>query len=290
MGKTRCSIQLARHFSCPILSADSRQVYKEMHIGTAKPSKEELSQADHFLIGHKSIIDNYSVGAYLRDAERILNQLFKEHDLVIAVGGTGLYLKALTEGIDEFPEVTKETKEELQSIYESEGLTALQEMIKNRDPQYAHKVDLNNPHRLIRALSVILTTGQTFSSFLQQSKNELRYKSILISFQLPREVLYERINKRVDDMMNSGLLEEAQQLFDKRALPSLNTVGYKELFDYLKGDCELNYAIDKIKQHTRNYAKRQITWFKNQQAYHPFAPYEIESVISFVEEQINPKE
>ncbi len=288
-GKTSSGIQIAQHYSCPIISADSRQVYKEMSIGTAKPTDKERSIVDHYLVDIVTIHESYSVGDYERDALVLLDQLFKKLDVVIVSGGTGLFLKALIEGIDIFPEVNKEDKEYYVNLWEEQGIAPLQKELSIKDPTYHNLVDLSNPHRLIRALSVIRTSNLPFSSFLNQKDITRNFQSILIALDRPRKELYSRINIRVDQMITEGLLDEVKSLYNYKNLKSLNTVGYKELFAYLNDECTLEYAIDKIKQHSRNYAKRQITWFKNQQDYTHFHPEEIRKIIEYIDKYMGGK-
>ncbi|MEX0291371.1 MAG: tRNA (adenosine(37)-N6)-dimethylallyltransferase MiaA [Flavobacteriaceae bacterium] len=262
IGKTKLAIALAKHFRTEIISADSRQFYKEMNIGTAVPSKEELSAVPHHFIQHISIKDNYSVGAFERDAIKTLEQLFKKHKVVIMVGGSGLYVNAVTEGLDHFPAVDPQIREQLNSTLKEKGLSALQSRLKQLDPDYYKQIDLDNPHRLIRALEVSISSGLPYSSFLNKRKVRRPFKVITIGLTAEREIIYSRINKRVDLMMQQGLLEEVKALRAYQELNALITVGYKELFKYLKGDWELNFAISEIKKNTRRFAKRQLTWFK----------------------------
>ncbi len=262
IGKTALSIKLAQKFNTEILSADSRQFYKEIPIGTAAPSLEELAAAPHHFIHHRGIEDDYSVGDFEREAIEKLDELFKEHDIIILVGGSGLYIKSLIEGLDNFPELDQEIREQLNERLENEGLEPLKAELKKLDPEYYNKIDQDNPHRVIRALEVCIGSGKTFSSFLNQPKPVRNFKTISIGLTAPREEIYERINLRVDNMMDEGLLEEAQALYPKRRLNALNTVGYKELFSFFEGRINLETAVEKIKMNTRRYAKRQLTWFR----------------------------
>jgi tRNA dimethylallyltransferase len=261
-GKTAFATRLAQHFQTEIISADSRQFYREMSIGTAKPTASELAQAPHHFINNLSIHQNYSVGDFEQEALAVLGQIFEKHDVAIMVGGTGLYLKAVCEGLDKFPDTPLSIRQEFEAIFENQGIEMLQQQLQNVDPQYFTQVDSNNPARLIRALSVWKTTGQPYSSFLNLEKEPRFFNPIYLALDLPRPVLYDRINRRVDAMMTEGLLAEAENLYPHRHLQALQTVGYAELFDYFDGKCTLDEAIDKIKQHSRNYAKRQITWFR----------------------------
>ncbi|MEY8022055.1 tRNA (adenosine(37)-N6)-dimethylallyltransferase MiaA [Muriicola sp. SD30] len=262
IGKTSLAIQLASHFKSEILSADSRQFYKEMSIGTAVPTKKELESVPHHFIHHISIKNSYSVGDFEKDALEKLNELFKIHDIVLLVGGSGLYVDAVVYGIDSFPKIRPGLRTELQSELEERGLKTLQEELKNKDPEYYEKVDLKNPHRVLRALEVIRTTGNPFSKYLGKGKAKRPFQSLILGLEAPREVVYDRINTRVDKMMVSGLLDEVKTLKDFEHLNALQTVGYRELFSYLKGETGLDEAIDEIKKNTRRFAKRQGTWFR----------------------------
>lgn len=262
IGKTALGIQLAKHFDTEILSADSRQFFKEMEIGTAVPSQEELAQVPHHFIQHKSIFDPYSVGDFEKEAIDFLNELFQQKDTVIMVGGSGLYVDAVVNGLDEFPEVDPGIRAELNQELDKNGLSSLQEELKRKDPSYYKIVDLENPHRLIRALEVCRASGQPFSSFLNRPRPKRPFKTLYIGLEAPREVIYERINQRVDLMMEKGLLDEAQQLYPNQKLNALQTVGYKELFEYLDGHCTLESAVSEIKKNTRRFAKRQLTWLR----------------------------
>ncbi|MDF0705967.1 tRNA (adenosine(37)-N6)-dimethylallyltransferase MiaA [Flagellimonas okinawensis] len=262
IGKTSLGIQLAKHFDTEIISADSRQFFKEMEIGTAVPSEEELQQATHHFIQHKSINDRYSVGDFEKDAISLLSELFQNKDIVVMVGGSGLYVDAVISGLDEFPEVNPKIREELNNQLDREGIKNLQDELMLLDPEYYNTVDLENPHRLIRALEVCRTSGKPYTSFLNQPKPKRPFKSLYIGIDAPREVIYDRINARVDLMMETGLLEEAEQLYAYRHLNALQTVGYKELFEYIGGHCSLDFAVSEIKKNTRRFAKRQLTWLR----------------------------
>lgn len=262
IGKTALGILLAKHFKTEVISADSRQFFKEMNIGTAVPSPEELNEIPHHFIQHKSIFEPYSVGDFERDAIHLLEQLFQKNDMAVMVGGSGLYVDAVVNGLDEFPEVDSKIRESLNDRLLNEGLESLQNELKQQDPAYYKIVDLDNPHRLIRALEVSISTNKPYSSFLAKDKPKRVFKSLYIGLQAPRETIYERINARVDLMMEAGLLEEAKKLHPHKALNALQTVGYKELFEYLEGNCDLEYAISEIKKNTRRFAKRQLTWLR----------------------------
>ncbi|TDY12618.1 tRNA (adenosine(37)-N6)-dimethylallyltransferase MiaA [Meridianimaribacter flavus] len=262
IGKTALSIKLATHFNTEIVSADSRQFFKEMQIGTAAPTADELSTAKHHFIHHKSIEDNYNVGAFEVDAITKLSELYQTHDVVIMVGGSGLYVDAATKGLDEFPNVKPEIREQLNTVLETKGLITLQEQLKELDLDAYNTIALENPHRVIRALEVCIGSGKPYSSFLNKNKKQRQFKTISIGLTADREIIYNRINSRVDIMVKEGLLEEAKALIPKQHLNALNTVGYKELFNYFNSEWTLDFAISEIKKNTRRFAKRQLTWFK----------------------------
>jgi tRNA dimethylallyltransferase len=262
IGKTALSIKLAQQFHTEIISADSRQFFKEMQIGTAAPNEEELAAAKHHFIHHKSITDNYNVGAFEKDALQCLETLFKTKDVVIMVGGSGLYIDAVTKGLDDFPEVDSFIRETLNSDLESKGLAYLQEQLKTLDSVSYNTIAIDNPHRVIRALEICIGTGKPYSSFLNKDKSKRDFKTITIGLTADRAIIYNRINQRVDMMMDAGLLKEVENLLPHQHLNALNTVGYKELFNYLNGDWTLDFAVSEIKKNSRRYAKRQLTWFK----------------------------
>ena len=262
IGKTALAVQLAQHFNTEIISADSRQFFKEMRIGTAVPSPEELAAAPHHFIQHLSITDSYSVGDFERDAIALLDELFKEHPVVVLVGGSGLYVDAVTKGLDEFPEIAPGVRDALNQQLKNEGIASLQDELQQKDPEYYSEVDLQNPHRLIRALEVIRQTGKTFSSFRNQQPKQRSFKTIKLGLTAERELIYDRINRRVDIMIQEGLLQEVKGLLSFKDLNALQTVGYRELIGHLETDIPLQDAIDAIKQNTRRFAKRQLTWFR----------------------------
>ncbi|PVW16541.1 tRNA (adenosine(37)-N6)-dimethylallyltransferase MiaA [Marixanthomonas spongiae] len=270
IGKTKLAIELAKAFNTEIVSADSRQFYKEMTIGTAVPSAEELQAVPHHFIQNKTIYEPYSVGDFETEALEKLYELFKINNTVVMVGGSGLYVDAVTKGLDYFPNVSEELREQLNAQLNEEGLESLQKELEQKDPSYYKKVDLQNPHRVIRALGVIRTSGKPYSSFLNQEKKERPFKTIYVGLTADRETVYARINKRVDLMMEAGLLSEAKTLMPYKDLNALNTVGYRELFDYLGGRFTLQEALSEIKKNTRRFAKRQLTWFKKNKAIHWF--------------------
>jgi tRNA dimethylallyltransferase len=262
IGKTKLAIALAKEYQTSIISADSRQFFKEMKIGTAVPSLEELSTVPHYFIQHKSILELYSVGDFERDAIAIIEKLFQNNEVIVMVGGSGLYIDAVAKGLDNFPEVNPEIRINLNDKLEKEGIIALQEELKLTDPSYYKKVDSQNPHRLIRALEICIGTGKPYSSFLDKKKSKRPFEIITVGVEADRELIYDKINQRVDAMMNEGLLEEVKTLLPYKHLNALQTVGYKELFMYFEDRCTLAFAISEIKKNTRRFAKRQLTWFR----------------------------
>ncbi|MBO1883135.1 tRNA (adenosine(37)-N6)-dimethylallyltransferase MiaA [Capnocytophaga sp. Marseille-Q4570] len=262
IGKTRMAIALATHFGTEILSCDSRQFFKELRIGTAVPSAEELAQVPHHFIQHKSIFESYSVGDFERDVIALLDKLFKKHDVVVMVGGSGLYAKAIIDGLDDFPEVDEVIRQELNEAYAQKGIGYLQELLKTLDEVQYNQMDVQNPQRLIRALEVCRASGKPYSSFLQRKEKQRDFTSVQIGLTADRTEVYERINKRVDMMLEEGLLIEAQNMMPYKHLNALQTVGYKELFSFFEGECSFEAAIEAIKMNTRRFAKRQFTWFQ----------------------------
>ncbi len=261
IGKTAWSIKLAKHFKTEIISADSRQFYKEMQIGTAVPGADELSEVPHHFVQHLSISEPWSAGDFERAAEKLLKKLFSTHDVVVAVGGSGLYTRAVAEGLDHFPDAKPGIREKLNKQLEQEGIQSLQRDLKNADPSYFELVDTQNPHRLMRALEVYHSTGLPFSSFLNKAKSSKDFRTIFLGITASRSLVYKRIEERVDQMMKDGLLEEAEKLYPYREMSALQTVGYQELFAYMDGKWDLRKAVEEIKKNTRRYAKRQFTWF-----------------------------
>ncbi len=286
IGKTALSIQLAAIFNTEIISADSRQFYKEMSIGTAKPNLTEMQGITHHFINSHSISDDYNVGKFETEAIEVLNTLFEKNNVVIMIGGSGLYIDAVCNGLDELPEANEEVRNKISLMLKNEGIEALQILLKKLDIYYYNQVDLNNPQRLSRALEVCLTTGKTYSS-LREGKNKKRNFTIIkIGMNTSRERLYENINKRVDLMVEQGLVDEVKSLLPYQEKNALQTVGYKELFDYFNNKIELSKAIELIKQHTRNFAKRQLTWFKRDETIKWFEPTEIEMVKEYLYKEI----
>ncbi|HLV63261.1 tRNA (adenosine(37)-N6)-dimethylallyltransferase MiaA [Galbibacter sp.] len=270
IGKTALAIAVAKYFNTEILSSDSRQFYKEMYIGTAVPDPIELQTVKHHFIQHISIQDPYSVGDFEKQAIVRLKELFASHQVVVMAGGSGLYNKAVIEGLDHFPKVDPGIRMELNLRLQENGIEALQSQLQSLDPISYASIDLQNPHRLIRALEVCLGTNRTFSSYLNQGKPQRLFNTIQIGLTADRAVMYERINKRVDLMMDHGLLDEVRSLYKYRQLNALQTVGYKELFEYIDGNVSYEFAVSEIKKNTRRFAKRQITWLKKEQNIHWF--------------------
>lgn len=262
IGKTALSIALAKHFKCEIISCDSRQFFKEMAIGTAVPSPDELASALHHFIHNKSIFENYTVGDFEKEALAKLDVLFENNNYAVMVGGSGLYVDAVLKGFDEFPEIDSTVRNFVSENYEKIGISYLQNELERLDPVYFSAVAKENPQRLMRALEVCIGSGKPYSSFLNRKKNTRNFIPIVIGLEANREIIYDRINRRVDLMMEAGLLEEAEKLYPNRKLNALQTVGYRELFSYFDGDFTLDFAISEIKKNTRRFAKRQLTWFK----------------------------
>lgn len=262
-GKTDLSIKLASYLECSIISCDSRQFYKEMSIGTAVPTQLELSKIKHYCIQHKSIFDTYTVGDFRHETLLLLKKLFQNKDYVIITGGSGLYMDSIVKGIDFFPEINKNVREELNYNFNLKGIKYLQEQLSRLDPIYFSTVDINNQRRLIRALEVCISSGKPYSSFLNKRKNDYDFNIESFAIRTNRDVLYKRINARVDKMIEAGLINEVKKLFKHKNLNPLNTVGYKEIFEFIEKKVSLEQSIEKIKQNTRRYAKRQITWLKN---------------------------
>lgn len=287
IGKTTLSIELAKHFKTEIISSDSRQFFKEMYIGTAVPDTDELNQVRHHFIHDNSIFNVYNVGEFERDAIKKLESLFKKNKIVIMVGGSGLYTNAVLTGLHNFPEVNPEIRAELKTNLELNGIEFLQQKLKKLDIDSFQKLDIENKQRLIRVLEVCIGTGKPYSSFLKNNKQKRNFTPIKIGLTADREIIYNRINQRVDIMMQNGLLKEAQELHKYKHLNALQTVGYKELFNYLDGVYSLEFAISEIKKNTRRFAKRQVTWNKKDKGIQWFNyQYELDHVLSFVHEKL----
>jgi len=287
IGKTALSIKLAQHFNTEIISADSRQFFKEMYIGTAAPNPGELASVNHHFIHHKSVEEDYNVGEFERDAISQLNQLFKTHKVVIMVGGSGLYVDAVAKGLDDFPKIDPSIRKSLNKTLKTKGLEVLQEQLKTLDIETYNSIALDNPHRVIRALEVCLGTGKPYSGFLDNNTTQRNFKTITIGLSAERSLIYSRINERVDKMIVEGLLNEAKTLLPKQHLNALNTVGYKELFQYFKGDWTLDFAISEIKKNSRRFAKRQLTWFRKDYTIKWFDyQTDLKSIIESIENEI----
>ncbi len=263
-GKTSLSIKLAKILKSPIISFDSRQLYKELDIGVAKPDTAELAMVPHYMIGNISIHRNFNAGDYEREGNIILNKLFLDHDVIVAVGGTGMYIQALIDGLDEMPEIDPVVANNVEQKYKENGLSWLQQYVLNHDKVYASQVDMNNPMRLLRAVKVMESSGKPFSEYRKGIRKKRDYKVMRYYINPDRDILYDAINKRVEKMIDAGLIAEADGLKEYRHLKALHTVGYTELFDMLEGKVTLDEAINLIKRNSRRYGKRQITWFKNQ--------------------------
>lgn len=287
IGKTALAIRLAGYYKTEIVSADSRQFYKEMAIGTAKPNREELNTVKHHFIDSHSVEDTFTAGDFEKEALKILEYLFSRHDQVIMVGGSGLFINAICNGFDELPVASAQIRQQLNKDLEEQGIEYLQEKLRTSDPVYFSEVDIHNPQRLIRALEVYQTTGKSFSSYRTRARKLRPFNIISIALNTDREQLYDRINLRVDQMIGAGLVDEVKGLFECRHLNALQTVGYSEIFNYLDGECSLEEAIEKIKQNTRRFAKRQITWFKKSDNIKWFDPADYDNILNYLDQKLN---
>lgn len=279
VGKTELTLQLAERLNTEIISCDSRQMFREMSIGTARPTEVQTKRVKHHFVGNLSIHDYYSCGRFELEVLELLKELFKTKDTVIMTGGSMLYIDAICKGIDDRPEVNQELRDSLWARYDKEGIDGIREELVRLDPDYAAQMDPHNYKRIIHALEICLSTGQPYSKLRQETKKERDFEIVKIGLNLPREELYDRINKRVDQMIEEGLLEEAKALYPQRELNSLNTVGYKELFNYFDGTWDYDYAVSMIKQDSRRYAKKQLTWFRRDEEIHWIAPTDIEEAV-----------
>ena len=268
VGKTNLSIDIAQHLKCPIVSSDSRQIYKGMTIGTDAPSQKQLEKVTHYFISTLSVDEYFSASQFEDEALALLSQLYQKLDCVIMSGGSMMYIDAVCKGIDDVPDIDPVLRKQLMELYEEEGLDPIRKQLKMRDPIFYDQVDLKNPKRVIHALEVCIMTGKPYSSFLTNTVKERPFEIIKIGLTRPREELYQRINARVDQMIENGLIDEARQFYPYKDFNSLNTVGYKELFKYFDGDWTLEFAIDKIKQHSRNYARKQLSWYNRDKEIH----------------------
>ena len=285
-GKTDLSIAVASHLQCPIISTDSRQFYRGIPIGTAQPDAEQLAAVEHHFIASHDITDEFNSGAYEQAALKRLNELFAKHDSVVAVGGSGLYIKALCEGMDDLPEVEPTLRNELSERVKNEGLEALTEQLRELDPAFYEVVDRKNPARVVRALEVCLSTGKPYSTLRTGTKRERPFEIIKIGVNMAREILYERIDRRVDIMIEQGLEQEARSVYHLRHLNSLQTVGYREMFDYFDGTISRDEAIELIKRNSRRYAKRQLTWFNRDEQIEWFEPTERAKILEYIDSKI----
>lgn len=286
-GKTALSVDLAKEFNTEVISADSRQFFKEMQIGTARPSEEELQGITHHFLGHISIHDTYNAGIFEKDALKILETIFSKKNIAIVCGGSGMYVNALCYGLDELPEQDENLRSELEKLLEENGIEALQEKLKQLDPDYYSVIDLQNPHRLMRAIEVCISTGVPYSQMRSGDKKQRNFEIIKIGIDWPREILYQRINERVDLMFKQGLTEEAKNLLPYKNYNALQTVGYRELFNYFDGKCTLEEAKESIKQNTRRFAKRQLTWFRREKDIKWFKSDELDKVIPYIQSIIH---
>lgn len=295
VGKTAMAILVAQAHKTEILSADSRQCFRELSIGVARPHEQELAAVPHHFIASHSILEDWNAARYASYGMEVLQQIFAEHDIAVIVGGTGLYIKALTEGLDDVPTVDPAIRQSIQLEYEQNGMGWLQQMVQEKDPLYYSTGEILNPHRLLRALEVVLSTGRSIRSFQTGQVKPRFFQTLKIALELPRQELVVRIDKRVEQMMKDGLLEEVKSVqveLDQKGkswktITALQTVGYKELFMYLEGRLSLDEAVEKIKQHTRQYAKRQMTWFKKDTAFQWFHPADGDGVLNYIQKQIS---
>tara|TARA_B100001105_G_scaffold254449_1_gene250340 strand:- start:862 stop:1770 length:909 start_codon:yes stop_codon:yes gene_type:complete len=283
IGKTNLAIRIANYFKTEIVSADSRQFYKEMNIGTAKPSNSELNSIKHHLVNNKSINDNYNISDYEKDALKSIKSIFNKNDVAILVGGSGLYINTVLYGLDEIPGISNETRNSLYLDLELKGIKKMQEQLKLLDPASYSAIDINNPRRLIRALEVSISTGKSYSSFLKKKKKKRDFNIIVLGINQDRLELYDKINARVDNMVESGLINEAKELYNLKSLNALNTIGYREVFNYIEDKYSLDECINEIKKNTRRYAKRQLTWFKSIDRVEWITPeYNFEKIIAYI--------
>ncbi|MDR3060863.1 MAG: tRNA (adenosine(37)-N6)-dimethylallyltransferase MiaA [Dysgonamonadaceae bacterium] len=282
VGKTELSLKIAEKLGSPILSCDSRQLYKNLTIGTAAPSREQLQQITHYFVGTLELTDYYSASMYEEEALHLLASLLKRHTNILMTGGSMMYIDAVCKGIDELPTIDEQLRKDLLDLYNEKGLGPIREQLKLLDPEFYNLVDLKNHKRVIHALEVCLMTGKPYSSLRTNTKKERPFHIIKIGLKREREELYERINRRVEQMMRDGLLEEARKVYPYKELNSLNTVGYKELFNYLDGIWELEFAVEKIKQNTRIYSRKQMTWFKKDEEIHWFHPGREEEIMNYL--------
>ena len=282
-GKSALAVEIAKHFNAPIISTDSRQMYRGMAIGTAQPTAEELAAVKHYFIADREPEDDFNCGRYEVEALALLDKLFAENRYVVAVGGSGLYIQALCSGMDALPEANEELRNNLKNRLANEGVESLFAELQSLDPAYAEVVDRCNPARVMRALEVCISSGRPYSEQRSGTTSERPFHIIKIATDMPRDILYDRINRRVDMMVEDGLIAEAEAMYPKRHLNALQTVGYREVFDYFDGKCSLDEAIELVKRNSRRYAKRQMTWFRRDSEFRWFAPAELSEIIAYIE-------
>ncbi len=282
VGKTALCLDVAKHFHIPIINADSRQIFRELKIGTAPPTEAQMQQVHHDFVGILGLDDYYSASLFEQQVLELLGRQFLSSDYALMAGGSMMYIDAVCDGIDDIPTIDDQTRTTMKQRLADEGLEALCEELRQRDPEYYEIVDRQNPRRVVHALEICLMTGKTYTSFRKREKRQRPFNIVKIGLNRPREELYERINRRVDQMMADGLLEEAKALYPKRHLNALNTVGYKELFDYIDGRWPLEEAVERIKGNTRRYARKQLTWFKKDESIRWFHPDETETIIKYI--------
>ncbi len=288
IGKTALSIQLSKHYNCDIISSDSRQFFKEMSIGTAVPIEKELAEAKHYFIQNRSIFDDYNVGQFEKDALNKLDELFLSNNIAVMVGGSGLYVDAVLKGLDYFPDVSPEVRMKLNERLKSEGIQSLQDQLKELDTDSFKSIELKNPHRLIRALEICIGTEKPYSYYKNKPKTKRNFTPIKIGLTADREIMYNRINERVDEMMQNGLLDEVKKLHQHKQLNALQTVGYRELFRFIDGEIDLEFATSEIKKNTRRFAKRQGTWFRKDSEIHWFDfKIKVNDIINYINSELN---
>ena len=286
VGKTALCLDLATHLGIPIINADSRQIYRELKIGTAQPTEEQMQQVKHYFVGTLGLEDYYSASLFEQQVLKLLDQLFQLHDYALITGGSMMYIDAVCDGIDDIPTIDDKTRTLMKQRLANEGLKALVEELRQLDPEYYEIVDRQNPRRVVHALEICTMTGKTYTSFRKREKRQRPFRIVKIGLNREREELYDRINQRVDQMMELGLLEEAKRLYPLRHLNALNTVGYKEMFDYLEGHWSLEEAVERIKGNTRRYARKQLTWYKKDEHIHWFHPQDKEEIIRYIMSQV----
>ncbi len=285
VGKTALCLDIAKHFDIPIINADSRQIFRELKIGTARPTEEQMQEVKHYFVGILGLEDYYSASLFEQQVLELLDQQFQTHDYALMAGGSMMYIDAVCDGIDDIPTIDDATRDLMKKRLAEEGLEKLCEELKIIDPDYYDIVDRQNPRRVVHALEICTMTGKPYTSFRKREKRERPFRIIKIGLNRPREELYERINRRVDQMMAEGLLDEVQSLYPRRSLNALNTVGYKELFDYIDGRWPLEEAVERIKGNTRRYARKQLTWYKKDEQIRWFHPDDKETIINYISQK-----